>query len=112
MRTLAALLLLAALALTALNPDRDAFQAFAKAQSEQLLRQKTGASVLGRALASAGASLAEAYAGRRTERQNYLLFSTYTVDLNGPEQDAGDWRFLGIAGHFVELHRPEQLRQR
>ena len=112
MRTLAALLLLAALVLAVLNPDRAAFQTFAEAQSERLLRQETGASVLGRALAGAGARLAGSYVGRRAERQNYLLFSTYTVDLDGPEQEAGDWRFLGIAGCFVELHRPEQLRPR
>lgn len=39
-------------------------------------------------------------------RQDYKLASIYTADLNG-RQPGGAWKFLGIAGWFVPLEKPE-----
>ncbi len=103
------IVVLAALAVT--NPSRADFRAFAEAHSERLLRQETGDSALGRALAGAGASLASAYIEEMAERQSYVFFSTFTLDLDGPERAGNEWRFLGIGGQFVEWERPEALRE-
>ena len=94
--------------LIATNPGMDAFATFVGEQSERILREETGDTPLGRVLAGAGAGLASSYVDRVTTRQSYLLFSTYTLDLDGtPDDDDYDWRFLGIGGQFVELDHPD-----
>lgn len=97
-------------ALVVTNPGMDAFSDFVAEQSERILQRETGDSPLGRALAGAGAGLAGAYVERVTERRTYLLFSTYTIDLDGTSSTSHEWRFLGIAGRFVELDNPDEKR--
>ncbi len=108
MRTFLVILILAAVALALTNPGMDRFKDFAEDRSEDILLQETGDNALGRFLANLGGSLAGSYVDRITERRNYLLFSTYTVDLDR-ERQGDEWRFLGIAGQFLELQRPEGL---
>lgn len=96
--------------LVATNPGMEAFSTFAADQSERILREETGDSPLGRALAGAGAGLAGSYVERVTERRSYLLFSTYTINLADTADETHAWRFLGIAGRFVELDNPEEKR--
>jgi hypothetical protein len=43
------------------------------------------------------------YVARETERTDYLLASVYDLDLTGPQREGGEYRFLGIAGQFIEL---------
>lgn len=105
-------LLMAALALALLavfNPDRDDFRAFIETRSEALLRGETGDTALGRVLSGAGSRLAGAYVEQATRRSNYVVFSLYTIDLDGAEGAAEEWRFLGIAGMFFETQRPAAL---
>lgn len=99
-----ALLIAASLAL--FNPNMEAFRTFAAERAESLLLEETGDSMLGRLLSGAGGDLTAAYVERITERNDYLFFSTYTIDLDGRESDQNHWRFLGIAGQFLELERP------
>lgn len=103
-------MLLALIALFIFNPEMEDFQVFVEAQSEQILQQELGDGALGRALSSAGSRLAGSYIERVTERNNYFVFSTYTIDLDGPEGEDEEWRFLGIATHFIELERPASLQ--
>ncbi len=108
MRRLTSILIIALLGvLVATNPGMDAFSEFVAEQSERILRRETGDSPLGRALAGAGAGLAGSYVERVTERRTYLLFSTYTIDLDGTTDESYEWRFLGVAGRFFELESPE-----
>ncbi len=94
--------------LVATNPGMDAFATFVGEQSERILRDETSDTPLGRVIAGAGAGLASSYAERVMTRQSYLLFSTYTLDLDGKPDDGDyDWRFLGIGGQFVELDHPD-----
>ena len=46
---------------------------------------------------------------RAATRDDYLLFSLYRVDLGADGQPKDQWRFLGVAGEFFELSRPEIL---
>ncbi len=105
------LLMVAVLALAFTNPAMGDFETFAEAHLETVLVREMGDSVLGRALAGAGAGIAGAHVERITERTDYVLYSLYTVDLDGSADEADDWRFLGIGGQFVELQRPASLRE-
>lgn len=117
MRSLFPLLLLAALAfvLFITNPQPDDFQEFAREQSGELFRGQLGAELgegaLGQALGSLAGEATAALAGRLAERDDYLVASVYTLDLDGPDSTEDEWRFLGIAGQFVELQRPASLER-
>ena len=111
MRILSLLIIVGAVVLAALNPGMSDFEDFAQEQSERLIRQETGDSELGKLLSGVGSHLAGSYIDRITERQNYVLFSTYTVDLDGPEQSEEEWRFLGVADRFVVLEQPASMNE-
>lgn len=110
MRTGIVVLVLAVIALAIFNPGMNQFRLFVADRAEDIILEEAGDSMLGRALSGAGGNLAGQYVDRITERENYILFSTYTIDLDGPESDEEDWEFLGMAGHFLELSRPESAR--
>ena len=109
MRTGLVVAILAVIVLAFFNPGMDEFRTFVRAQAEGMIQQEAGDSAIGRALSGAGGSLASQYVDRITERRNYIVFSTYTVDLDGAESDDEDWKFVGIAGRFVELDRPDAM---
>ena len=104
-------LILIAILLAIFNPDMQDFKAFVREQSEVLIRREAGDSALGRALSGAGASLAGDYVDRITERTNYFVFSTYTIDLDGADEAGGEWEFVGIADQFIETERPESMEE-
>ena len=106
------LLILVAVLLAIFNPDMNEFKTFVRDRAELLLQRETGESALGRALSGAGAGLVGEYVDRVTERTNYFVFSTYTIDLDGPDEDGEEWKFLGIAGQFLELKRPAFVEER
>ena len=93
------------------NPDMEDFKAFVSTRSEALLGERMGSGALGEALSAAGSRLAGRYVDRVTERNDYLVFSTYTVDLDGADSAEEDWRFLGVAGQFIETQRPASLEE-
>ena len=110
MRTLLLLIVLAVL-LAIFNPDMAEFKTFVRDRAELLLQRETGESALGRALSGAGASFVGEYVDRVTERTNYFVFSTYTIDLDGPDEEGEEWKFLGIATQFIELNRPDFVEE-
>lgn len=112
MRTGIVVVLLALIALYFYNPTMEDFKLFVQSQSEEILLSETGDTELGRILSDAGSRLAGRYIDRITERTEYFIFSTYTIDLDGADQDEEEWRFLGIGAHFAELQRPKSLRER
>ena len=106
MRTGLVALTVVVIALAIFNPGMDQFRTFIRQRTEVAIQEETGGSMLGRALSGAGASLAGEYVDRVTERENYYLFSTYTIDLDGSAGEQNAWTFLGIAGQFVAVERP------
>lgn len=107
MRTGLVALTVIVMALAIFNPGMDQFRTFIKQRTEMAIEEETGGSLLGRALSGAGASLAGEYVDRVTERENYYVFSTYTIDLDGSSGEQEEWKFLGVAGQFVAIERPE-----
>ena len=106
MRTGLVVLILAVIALALFNPDMEDFQMFVQTHTEELIREEMGDGLLSEALSSLGSSLAADHVDEVTERDNYLIFSTYTIDVDRND-DGDEWRFLGMAGQFLELERPE-----
>lgn len=94
--------------LYALNPAPEEFEAFVERRVEQRMSEGGGNSNrLGRLLTEMGSSIVGSIAARVSERQNYLVFSIYTVDIGGDGDPDEAWRFLGVAGQFIEISGPE-----
>lgn len=49
-------------------------------------------------------------AERNVKRDNYFVASMYTIDLP-PKIADKDWKFIGVAGQFFPLERPEFLEK-
>lgn len=84
------------------NPGMESFEAYVEDEASQLIRDEIGDdSWLTDAIGSIGGSALSAQAESFTTRSNYLLASTYTVDLN--DDGHADLQWLGIAGRFIQL---------
>ena len=110
-KTVIALVLLV-IALLWLNPGMDEFREFVGERSEELLLNEAGDTAIGRALSTLGGSLAGSYVDRITEHNNYFLFSTYRIDLDGGAADEEEWAFLGVLGFFIETDAPATVEAR
>lgn len=111
MRTGIVIVVLAVIALAIFNPGMDDFRVFVGQQSEGLIRQEAGEGPLADFLAGVGGRFAADRVDRITDRTNYVIFSTYTIDFDGADRAEEEWRFLGIAGQFIETNRPQSLQQ-
>ena len=109
-------LLVVAGALFVLNPGPEKFKEFLQvhlAEQAEARARAAGERVGGGFGGDAAGFIAERL-GRRAgdvasdafERENYHVASVYTADLNA-RQPGGAWKFLGIAGWFVPIERPE-----
>ena len=109
MRTPIILTVVAVALLILMNPDMGDFRVFVEEQSDHIVRRETGEGVLGELAGALAGQLSGRYVDRVTQRESYLVFSTYTVEFDGDPDDGDAWRFLGIGGQFIELERPEGL---
>jgi hypothetical protein len=110
MRVFLIVLLFVAVALVATNPGPESFERFVREHAARQIEAQNlpGGGLLGQL----GGGLLGQMARQHVERDNYLLFSVYTLDLDGPQREGEEWRFLGIGTTFLELQRPESLRER
>lgn len=111
MRTALVALVIILIVLAWANPDMPAFRTFVETHSERILLEELdeeGDSAVGRALAGAGGMLAGAVIDRVTERRNFVFFSTYTIDLDPADGDDDAWKFVGLAGQFLETQNPAE----
>lgn len=92
------------------NPGSAEFRDFVKERVEKRLSAELGTERVGRIVTAFGTDVAGAIAARAAERTDYLLFSTYTVDLGADGRPEETWRFVGVAGSFFELSRPDILQ--
>lgn len=109
MKTFLILLLVVAAILFLSNPSRADFREYLKTKTQQQVEEKTGRGILGRTLSGIGSSMLSERAEQLTERQNYYVFSTYTIDLDGPDRNEQQWKYLGILKQFVPLQKPAAL---
>jgi len=102
-------LLVIGLGLYMFNPDEEDFAQHVETRSGEYLSTQAGDSRLGQVLADLGADVTKALAAHVTDRQNFYLFSIYTIDLDGEEADEEEWKFLAIATKFITLKKPEGI---
>jgi len=88
------------------NPKPRAFEEYVRNRAAEHLQQELGSSAVGRAFADAGADLAAVLARKAARRDNYYLWSIYTVDPDGDDGEKDYWRFLGIGSQFFLIERP------
>jgi hypothetical protein len=108
MRLLLLVALVVVLAFT--NPGPEAFGEFAEDVAGERIGSVAEGLPAGGLLGELGGLAAGQIVRRYADRDNYLVASVYTLDLDGRAREAEDWRFLGIAGMFFELQRPESLQ--
>ena len=111
MRTALVALVIILIALAWSNPGMPAFRAFVETHAERILLDELDEeadSALGRALAGAGGVLAGAAIDQIAERRNFVFFSTYTIDLDTHDGDDDAWKFVGLAGQFIETQNPTE----
>ena len=109
-------LILVAGVLYLLNPGPETFKEFLEVEvaSQAEARAREAGEQVGGEVGGAAAGFLADRLGRKAgsiasdafEREDYKVASVYTADLNG-RQPGGAWKFLGIAGWFVPLERPE-----
>ena len=102
MRLLLLLALVVVLAVT--NPGPDEFAAFAEENVADEISAEAGG-LLGELGGLAAGTLVRRFA----DRDNYLVASMYTLDLDGRAREGEEWKFLGIATLFFEIQRPASL---
>ena len=94
------------------NPSEEEFTSFARERTRDVVSENARAasgSLLGSVAGALAGEVARAIAGGSVERHNYVVLSTFSLDLNGSRSEGGEWRFLGIGGQFFELERPAML---
>ena len=97
------------------NPTEAQFRQFIKDRVEteidkEATKQGAGDNPLLDLVRGFASSQLAKLAERNVTRDNYFVASTYTLDLP-PEVANKDWKFLGIAGQFIPLERPEFLEK-
>ena len=94
------------------NPSQDRFAAFVEERTLDVVSEnaRVGAGPLfGDLTGTFAGEVAGALAAGGVARENYGVFSVYTLDLNGRHNEGGAWRFLGVGGQFFELEHPAVL---
>ncbi len=92
------------------NPGPDDFEAFVRTRTETTIRREAGDGSFGRLLSRFGSQVTGALVNRVSDRDDYGLFSVYTIDFGGDGHSDERWRFVGVAGHFFEWEAPASLR--
>lgn len=94
------------------NPDDADFAVYVneKAQTAVADRARTGGQgFLSSNTGSSATALSSAFSEGAFQRNNYFVFSTFTADLDGPDGNRGDWRFLGVGNQFIEMRKPASI---
>ena len=99
-------LILVAGLLFLLNPGPEVFKEFLRAEAAERARERTGGGAATDFLADRLGRRAGDIASDFFEREDYYVASVYKADLNG-RMPGGEWTFLGIAGWFTPIERPE-----
>ncbi|CAN5890375.1 hypothetical protein BH23ACT11_BH23ACT11_09010 [soil metagenome] len=109
MRLIAFLLLAALVAVLALtNPSQEDFADFLRTNASSQVEERypgMGGLVDRLLRGSAGQMAAEAF-----ERESYFVCSVYKLDLSSGRLVNAEFVFLGIAGRFVPLRTPDDVR--
>jgi hypothetical protein len=94
------------------NPTTDDFGEFIRERTEDVVSETAraeGERLFGEVTGGLTGQVTGALARGAVERRSFVLFSHYTLDFDGPRNDAQEWTFVGVGGQFFELHKPAAL---
>lgn len=94
------------------NPDEEDFRSYVTERANEAISDRArsaGGRIFSDIVGSVGGTLAGHVASRTVVRDDYIVFSLYTIDLDGSQRTGEEWRFLGIAKQFVPLNTPDSL---
>ncbi len=103
MRTLFIFLFVAIVSLIVYNPKMEDFKSYIDSLSQKEQFDQTRSSLITRMTEPDTVLAGSRKAGYTTERNNYLIFSTYRISLSVNGKEFEQSHFLGIAGMFFEL---------
>lgn len=109
MRTLSIFLFVAIVTLLVYNPTMDDFRDYVEAETAKREREMAMDNIVGRMLTGNQVNMNTSIMGSSTERNNFLLFSTYKVSLLDAEDALLEWRYLGIGSFFIEMEAPASI---
>lgn len=109
MRTLLIFLFVAVVTLSVYNPTMDDFKAYVEAETLKREQEQAMNNIVGRLLTGNEVNMNTSLMGSSTERDNWLLFSTYKVSLLDKDQALREWRYLGIGSFFFVLEAPHEM---
>lgn len=109
MRTFLIFIFVALVSLFVYNPELDDFTTFLDKNIQQTDDQREHTSITDRMFNADTTTADQEPVGYLTKRNNYLLFSTYTLTISDDFRDEELGKYLGIATMFFELGKSENL---
>ncbi|MDZ4702131.1 MAG: hypothetical protein SH809_20640 [Rhodothermales bacterium] len=106
MRTLLIFLFVAIVTLLVYNPTMDDFKDHIEAETRQRERELSMNNMVGRMLTGEQVNMNTSLMVSSTERNNYLILSTYKVSLPDADEALREWKYLGVGGFFFEMEAP------
>ena len=103
MRTFFIFLFVAIVSLVVYNPEMDDFRAYYESVSLKRQFDQERSSIVTRMFEPDTVSMGASSSTNATERNSYLLFSTYNVTVHIEDEEFVLGRYLGIAGMFFDL---------
>lgn len=109
MRTLLIFLFVSVVTLVFYNPTMDDFKDHIEAQTRERQRELSMNNMVGRMLTGEQVNMDTSLMGSSTERNNYLIISTYTISLTDADNTLREWKYLGVGGFFFEMESPAAI---
>jgi hypothetical protein len=109
MRTLLIFLFVAIVTLVFYNPTMDDFKDHIEAETRERERELAMSNMVGRMLSGEQVNMNTSLMGTSTERNNYLLLSTYKVSLTDADDTMHEWKYVGVGGFFFEMEAPADV---
>ncbi len=109
MRTLLIFLFVSVVTLFVYNPTMDDFKDHIEAETRERERELSMNNMVGRMLTGEQVNMNTSLMGSSTERNNYLILSTYKVSLTDADDTLREWSYLGVGGFFFEIEAPAAI---
>ncbi|MFK7846656.1 MAG: hypothetical protein AB8G77_15250 [Rhodothermales bacterium] len=109
MRTFLIFIFVALVSLFVYNPELDDFTSFLDKNIQQANNQREQTSITDRMFNADTTTADQKPVGYSTKRNNYLLFSTYTLTISDDFREEELGKYLGVATMFFEIAKSENM---
>lgn len=109
MRTFLIFIFVAFVSLFVYNPELDDFRTYLDKNIQQTNNKREHTSITDRMFNADTTTADQNPVGYTTKRNNYVLFSTYTISISDDFRDEELGKYLGIATMFFEIGKSENM---